>query len=100
MKYHVDNSLSRLACRGIHEDWGDSGGAGSAGAGYIAYFGRFSVDPERRAVVHHVEGAYSRGMFGQSMSRYCEFADDGDTLFLEVRNNGRTTARLRRARIV
>ena len=82
------------------EDWGDSSGAGSAGAGYIAYFGRFSVDPERAAVVHHVEGAYSRGMLGQSMSRYYEFADGGDTLFLEVRNNGRTTARLRWARVV
>lgn len=82
------------------EDWGDSSGAGSAGAGYIAYFGTFSVDLERGAVVHHVEGAYSRGMLGQSMSRYYEFADDGNTLYLEVRNNGRTTARLRWARVV
>lgn len=82
------------------EDWGDSDGAGSAGAGYIAYFGTFSVDLERQAVVHHVEGAYNRNMLGQAMSRYYEFADDGNTLYLEVRNNGRTTARLRWARVV
>ena len=80
------------------EDWGDSNGTGSAG--YIAYFGTFSVDIERQAVIHHVEGAYGRNMLGQSMSRYYEFADDGNTLYLEVRNNGRTTARLRWARVV
>lgn len=82
------------------EDWGDGNRAGSAGAGYIAYFGTFSVDIERQAVIHHVEGAYGRNMLGQSMSRYYEFADDGNTLYLEVRNNGRTTARLRWARVV
>ncbi|MXX06524.1 MAG: lipocalin-like domain-containing protein [Gammaproteobacteria bacterium] len=82
------------------EDWGDSNGVGSAGAGYIAYFGTFSVDLERQAVIHHVEGAYNRNMLGQSMSRYYEFSDDGNTLFLEVRNNGRTNARLRWARVV
>lgn len=82
------------------EDWGDSDGAGSAGAGYVAYFGTFSVDIERQAVIHHVEGAYNRNMLGQSMSRYYEFSDDGNTLFLEVRNNGRTNARLRWALVV
>ena len=82
------------------EDWEDSTGAGSAGAGYIAYFGTFSVDIERQAVIHHVEGAYSRNMLGQSMLRYYEFSDDGNTLFLEVRNNGRTNARLQWARFV
>lgn len=82
------------------EDWGDSSGTGSAGAGYIAYFGTFSVDIDRQAVVHHVEGAYNRNMLGQSMSRYYEFSDNGNTLTLEVRNNGRTSARLRWARVV
>lgn len=82
------------------EDWGESNGAGTGSAGYIAYFGTFSVNLERQAVVHHVEGAYNRNMLGQAMSRYYEFADDGNTLYLEVRNNGSTTARLRWARVV
>ena len=81
------------------EDWGDSSGTGGAGAGYIAYFGTFSIDLERRAVIHHVEGAYNRNMLGQSMPRHYEFSDDGDTLFLEVRNNGRTSARLQWSRV-
>lgn len=80
------------------ENWGEEDD--STGAGYIAYFGGFSVDVERRAVIHHVEGAYNPNMLGQSMPRFFEFSDDGDTLFLEVRSDGRTTARLRWARIV
>lgn len=67
---------------------------------YTAYFGRYSVDLGRQAIFHHVEGAYNRDMLGQSMPRYFELSDDGNTLVLEVRNDGRTTARLRWARIV
>lgn len=82
------------------EGWKDSDSDSANDAGYIAYFGGFSVDVDQQAVIHHVEGAYDRNMLGQSMPRYFEFTDDGDTLFLEVCSNGRTTARLRWARIV
>ena len=83
-----------MAAQLMPDDWG-----GDTDAGYIAYFGAVSVDLPRQAVLHHVEGAYNSNMLGQSMPRYYTLSDDDNTLTLEVRSNGRTTARLRWERI-
>ncbi len=80
----------RMNAQLMPENWGESDEA----AGYVAYFGTFSIDMELRRVIHHVEGAYNSNMLGQAMPRYFEFSGDGNTLFLEVRNDGGTSARL------
>ncbi len=79
------------------EDWEDGDGE----EGYTAYFGRYSVDLGRQAIIHHVEGAYNRNMLGQAMPRYFDLSEDGNSLTLQTRNSeGRTMARLRWARII
>ena len=87
----------QMSAQLMPESWQDGDGE----AGYIAYFGRYSVDLGRQAIIHQVEGAYNRNMLGQSMPRYFELSEVGNTLILQTRNSdGRTTARLRWERIV
>ena len=64
-------------------------------SGYIAYFGRYEIDAERRVVTHHVEGSVNMGMVGQGMPRWFEFSPDGQTLYLMTKNGDRVTGRLR-----
>lgn len=66
----------------------------AAYSGYVAYFGRYEIDADKRVVTHHVEGALSPGMVGQEMPRHYELSSDGATLFLSVKNGDRVTGRL------
>lgn len=87
----------QMTAQVLPEGWAE----GDESAGYIAYYGRYSVDLEREAIIHHVEGAYNRNMFGQAMPRYFDLSEDGNSLTLQTRNSeGRTTARLRWVRIM
>ncbi len=72
---------------------------GGPGAGFISYFGAYSIDTARQAVIHHVEGTNIENLLGQSLVRYLEFSADGSSLFLETRNGDRVTGRLRWDRI-
>lgn len=62
----------------------DGGNGGEAG--FISYFGTYTIDAERGAVIHHVEGSNIDNLVGLSMPRYFEFSSNGDSLFLETRN--------------
>jgi Lipocalin-like domain len=50
----------------------------AAAAGYIAYYGRYTLDPSRGVVVHHVEGALFPNWVGGDQAR--SYRLDGDRL--------------------
>ena len=93
------DSAGRMTAQLMPDGWNGSTAGSSSGAAFISYFGAYTIDPARQAVIHHVEGAYNDGMLGQSMPRYFEFSADGNSLFLETRNDTRVTGRLRWDRI-
>jgi hypothetical protein len=66
----------------------------AAYSGYIAYFGHYVIDPGKRTVTHHVDGALSPNMVGTPQVRHFEFSPDGATLFLSVKNGDRVTGKL------
>lgn len=61
---------------------------------FISYFGAYDIDPVKRAVTHHVEGANNPNMVGNHLTRYFEFSPDGRSLFLSVKDGDRVTGRL------
>jgi hypothetical protein len=64
------------------EDWGDGSDAEirAAFTGYLAYFGRYAVDPERSTVSHFVEGSLFPNWIGTEQVRHYRL--DGDHLTL------------------
>jgi hypothetical protein len=55
---------------------------------YIGYFGRFSVDPGKGVVTHHVVGASDKPMIGTDQPRHFTF--EGNRLILQAeRKEGR-----------
>jgi YD repeat-containing protein len=67
----------------------------AAYSSYIAYFGHYTIDADKRTVTHHVEGALSPAMVGTDLVRYFEFSPDGKSLFLSVKTGERVSGRLR-----
>ena len=61
---------------------------------YIAYFGAYTIDADKRTVTHHVEGAMNPNMVGSNLVRYFEFSPDGRSLFLSVKDGERLTGKL------
>ena len=68
--------------------------AGSRLTGGFAYWGKVTVDDEKKIVIHHVEGSpLMPGWVGGDNVRFYEF--EGDLLRLSLKNaEGRTTATL------
>ena len=68
--------------------------AGSMLTGGFAYWGKVTVDDEKKIVIHHVEGSpLMPGWVGGDNVRFYEF--EGDLLRLSLKNSdGRTTATL------
>ena len=68
--------------------------AGSRLTGGFAYWGKVTVDDEKKVVIHHVEGSpLMPGWVGRDNVRFYEF--EGDLLRLSLKNaEGRTTATL------
>jgi hypothetical protein len=67
----------------------------AAYGGYIAYYGRYTIDPTARMVTHAVEGSTNPNWVKTDLVRYFEFSSDGNELRLSLRNAaGRTTATL------
>lgn len=65
----------------------------AASRGYVAYFGRFDVDPAARTVTHHVAGSVNQAWVGTDLVRHYEL--DGDVLRLSLWNaDGRVTGTL------
>ena len=72
----------------------------AAYAGYVAYYGAYDIDAATSRVTHRVEGSTNPNWPATDLIRYFEFADDGHTLKLSIRNAaGRTTGTLTWARI-
>lgn len=72
----------------------------AAATGYVAYYGGYEIDAATAKVTHHVEGSTNPNWPKTDLVRYFEFADNGDTLRLSIRNQaGRTTGTLTWARI-
>jgi hypothetical protein len=62
---------------------------------YVAYYGRYEIDPATSKVVHHVEGALNPNWVKTDLVRYWEFSPDRQRLSLSIRNAaGRTTGTL------
>jgi hypothetical protein len=66
----------------------------AAYASYISYFGRYELDAQKKTVTHHVEGAVNPNSAGTPLTRHFAFSPDSASLFLEVRDGERVTARL------
>jgi CubicO group peptidase (beta-lactamase class C family) len=67
---------------------------------FLSYYGGYAVDEATKKVTHFVEASTNPNWPGTDLIRYFEFADNGDTLKLSVRNDaGRTTGTLTWARI-
>ena len=52
----------------------------SAVAGYMAYFGRYTVDEAARTVTHHMRGSLVPNWVGQDLTRVVELAGNRLTL--------------------
>jgi hypothetical protein len=67
----------------------------AAYSGYVAYFGRYTLDPATSKVTHHVEGSTNPNWVKTDLVRYYEFKSDGDQLLLSIKNSeGRATGTL------
>ena len=72
----------------------------AAYAGYVAYYGAYDIDPATSKVTHRVEGSTNSNWPKTELVRHFEFAADGNTLKLSIRNAaGRVTGTLTWARI-
>ena len=67
----------------------------AAYASYIAYFGKYTIDPSTNKVTHAVEGSTNPNWVNTDLVRYYEFSTDRQQLTLSLRNaEGRVTGRL------
>jgi hypothetical protein len=66
----------------------------AAYSSYISYFGHYTIDADKRAVTHHVEGSVGPNLVGGELVRFFEFSPDGKSLFLTVKDGNRVTAKL------
>jgi hypothetical protein len=67
----------------------------AAYSGYIAYYGRYTIDPATQKVTHHVEGSTNPNWVPTELVRYYELSPDGNRLLLSLKNaQGRVTGTL------
>jgi catechol 1,2-dioxygenase len=66
----------------------------AAYSSFVSYYGRYTIDADKRAVTHHVEGSMSPNAVGAQLVRYFEFSPDGKSLFLSVKNGERVMGKL------
>ena len=72
----------------------------TAYSGFLAYYGRYTIDAATNRVTHHVEGSTNPNWPGTDLVRYYAFSPDGSRLMLSVKNaEGRTTGTLTWERI-
>ena len=89
--YSADGHVSaQLVRRNLdrfgNDDWRRASEDESAAAwkGYFGYFGTYSVDLERRSVIHHIEGAWFPNLVGTNQVRRYRFEDSRLTLDAET----------------
>lgn len=71
----------------------------AAYAGFVAYYGRYTLDPALARITHHVEGALNPNWVKTDLVRYYAFSADGNRLMLSIRNGERVTGTLTWERI-
>ena len=72
----------------------------AAYAGYVAYYGKVTLDPSQSKVTHQVEGSTNPNWPKTDLVRYYEFSPDGKRLMLSLKNaQGRVTGTLTWERI-
>ena len=72
----------------------------TAYSGFLAYYGRYTIDAANGRVTHHVEGSTNPNWPGTDLVRYYSFSPDDSRLTLSVKNaDGRTTGTLTWERI-
>jgi len=65
---------------------------------YLGYFGPYTVDADKKIVVHHVAGSSLRTWIGTEQVRHYDFSSDGTQLTLSLKNGDRITQTLTWAR--
>ena len=67
----------------------------AAYVGYVAYYGKVTIDASQSKVTHHVEGSTNPTWPKTDLVRYYEFSPDGKRLLLSIKNaQGRVTGTL------
>jgi hypothetical protein len=61
---------------------------------YLGYFGPYTIDVDKKTVVHHVAGSSLRTWIGTEQVRYYGFSSDGKQLTLSLKNGDRITQTL------
>jgi hypothetical protein len=66
-----------------------AGGAdqSSAPSGYVAYWGTYTVDENKRIVTHHIEGAANPNSIGRPAPHYYRLVNEGNRLILSPKEN-------------
>lgn len=82
---HMSAQLMRPdSPRFAREDWRHATAEekSRAWSDYFGYYGTFSIDPKKRAVVHHIEGSWFPNLLATDQIRYFRF--EGDRLILDA----------------
>ena len=67
----------------------------TAYSGFLAYYGRYAIDPAAGRVTHTVEGSTNPNWVSTELVRYYRFADNDNRLMLSLKNaEGRITGTL------
>ena len=67
----------------------------TAYSGFLAYYGRYTIDASNGRVTHHVEGSTNPNWPGTDLVRYYAFTPDDSRLMLSLKNaEGRITGTL------
>jgi hypothetical protein len=61
---------------------------------YLGYFGPYTIDAQKRIVVHHVAGSSLQNWIGTDQVRYYGFSTDGNQLTLSLKSGERVTQML------
>jgi hypothetical protein len=61
---------------------------------YLGYFGPFTIDPDKRIVIHHVVGSSRPDWIGTEQVRHYGFSEDGKYLTLSLKSGDRVTQTL------
>ena len=68
-------------------------------SGFVAYYGRYTIDPALAKITHHVEGALNPNWVTTDLVRFYAFSPDGNRLMLSIKNGDRVTGTLTWERI-
>jgi hypothetical protein len=62
--------------------------------GYLGYFGPYTIDAQKKIVVHHVVGSSLPNWAGSEQVRHYDFSSDGRQLTLSLKSGDRITQTL------